>query len=85
MDILVFTVEELICEENQVCDEWKLQPSGRFAHSENYIRQLVKHTKLLDPGQLQILNIEKITPRYENGYPISGLLVVMEKQKQREA
>ena len=82
-DVLIFSVEEKINtkESNEVSvdninSDWFLQPSGRFAHSESYIRRLIEE----DCNGLEIISLERITPRYENGRPIKGLLVTVIKQ-----
>lgn len=78
-DILIFTVEERNHIENpeDAGDEgWFLQPSGRFAHRESYIRTVIEK----DCEDLRIISLERITPRYENGQPIKGLLVTIVKE-----
>jgi len=69
-DIFAFTVEKTSPDPDS---GWKLLPSGRFAHSEEYIRSLVD-------GQgvgAKIISLQSITPRFENGQPVSGLLVTI--------
>ena len=78
-DIFIFTVEEKINVDSsdEVDDDgWILQLSGRFAHRESYIRTVVKE----DCEDLKIVSLKRITPRYENGQPIKGLLVTLVKE-----
>lgn len=72
-DIMIFTVEESIGE-IETEDGWSLQPSGRFTHSEKYIRDLIG-----EYASLRIDSLDRIVPRYENGEPISGMLLVVKK------
>ena len=69
-DIFAFTVERNALETDS---GWKLLPSGRFAHSEEYIRQLC-----LEHGiSAANISIENIIPRFENGRPVEGMLVLI--------
>ena len=84
-DVLIFTVEENVNVNNNIDastskedDGWFLQKSGRFAHSERYIRKLIE-AECID---LKIVSLEKITPRYENELPIKGMLVTVMKMKE---
>jgi predicted TPR repeat methyltransferase len=73
---LIFTVEHLekqletqnINIKSESESDWFLQESGRFAHSEDYIRKLASESGLF------IDSLEYIVPRKENGKSIYGLL-----------
>lgn len=69
-DVFVFTVERTELESNY---GWRLLSSGRFAHSEEYIRLLFLEQS---GGKANIL-IENIIPRFENGQPVEGMLVLI--------
>jgi predicted TPR repeat methyltransferase len=56
-DVFSFSVEELERTNDDLVQDWKLLSSGRFAHSESYIRRLV------EKSELSLLKVEKITPR----------------------
>ncbi|AEV37770.1 methyltransferase protein [Pseudovibrio sp. FO-BEG1] len=45
---------------------------GRFAHSALYLREL------LEASGFTLIEIEEVTPRFENGEPVQGLVVVAE-------
>ncbi|MFS8181625.1 class I SAM-dependent DNA methyltransferase [Pseudovibrio denitrificans] len=45
---------------------------GRFAHSAHYLREL------LEASGFTLIEIEEVTPRFENGEPVQGLVVVAE-------
>ncbi len=46
---------------------------GRFAHSADYLR------KVLDDNGFTLLELDGITPRFEDGKPVLGLVVVAQK------
>lgn len=71
--------------EQGTCDAtsslYRLQRSGRFAHSEGYIRQAVAETEV-EGGRTGALTVQSITPevlRYDKSRPVHGLLVVLER------
>ncbi|MDS7596105.1 class I SAM-dependent methyltransferase [Agrobacterium tumefaciens] len=67
--LFAFSVEDAIGEEGFV-----LQPSLRYAHSENYIRGL-----LAESG-MDVLDVEKTTIRKDAGKPLSGILFLSRKR-----
>lgn len=89
-DYLIFSVEEIKDDINNKPYKYprkrnadpdigyKLQTSGRFAHSESYIRRLTKEFP-----DLRIVSLDRIVPRYENSVPLSGMLVLMGKRRKR--
>ncbi len=66
---IAFSVEKL--EDNQ--SDYKLFPSGRYAHSQAYI------TKCLDRHELQLVELIKADVRNQSGKPVKGLLIVAAK------
>ena len=54
-------------------NEYRLQPSGRFAHSKDYLKRLARDNGLV------VQSMNEVTPRVENGRPVDGLLVVLSK------
>lgn len=85
---LVFTVEDLskqLLQEGEEEDEfyrkqkgYRLQKSGRFAHSSSYIEQCIHAISSLDAG-FAVESIRPIVPRYDKGQPVLGLLIVAQK------
>lgn len=54
--------------------DFKLNASGRYSHSSNYLLNVIDHKKL----KLKVLKVEQI--RHQNGRPVMGHVVVMQKQ-----
>ena len=69
-DILTFTVEALD-EENEF--GWMLQRTGRFAHRKRYIIQLA------EKYGFEVIKLESIIPRLEQGNEIKGYLAILRK------
>lgn len=93
---LVFTVEDLskqLLQEEEEDEEdgshrkqqkgYRLQKSGRFAHSTSYIEQCIHAISSLDAG-FTVNSIRPIVPRYDKGQPVHGLLIVAQKQQHRD-
>jgi predicted TPR repeat methyltransferase len=66
----VFTLER---SEVDLEQGFKIQPHGRFSHSETYIRDV-----MVSAG-LALIKLEKVMLRYEGGVPVDGFLVVARK------
>lgn len=66
---LAFTVEAAGPE----IEDWKLNPNGRYAHTAAYVRQE------LDAAGLFSQTINSVILRKESGNPVSGYLIVAEK------
>ncbi|MCQ8104784.1 tetratricopeptide repeat protein [Methylomonas sp. SURF-2] len=66
----VFTLER---SEADLEQGFKIQPHGRFSHSEAYIRDVLVSAGLTPAG------LEKVMLRYEGGVPVDGFLVVARK------
>ena len=65
---------ELIEQLPQQCSSrWMLQPSGRFAHSNEYLRELVKSFP-----KLVLRNLISFVPRTDGGKDINGVLVIID-------
>jgi len=84
---LVFTVEDLSLQHGAGEGEddphrkqkgYRLQKSGRFAHSSSYIEECVHAISSLDAG-FKVDSIRPIVPRYDKGQPVHGLLIVAQK------
>ena len=58
--------------------KYKLQSSGRIAHSYNFIKMASLQAKF------KIIEISKAIPRYDRGQPVEGYLVVLKKEKNGE-
>jgi len=67
---LAFTTERV---DNPLDGDWKLQPSGRFAHKKSYVDQLALRNGLTAAEYFEM------TPRLEGGKPIAGQLFVFQK------
>ena len=66
----IFTTEHLLSSNS---NGYQLQPSGRFAHTKEYLMRLAyEHDLVLN-------SMTEVTPRVENGRPVDGLLVVLSK------
>lgn len=64
--ILAFSVEKLSGND----DDYQLFPSGRYAHSQNYIQDcLIRHG-------FQLVQLKEADVRNQSGNPVKGLLVV---------
>ncbi|WP_315918548.1 methyltransferase [Mesorhizobium sp. SP-1A] len=63
--LLAFTLEKLAGD-----GDFALQPSRRYAHSQNYVR------RLLEANGLSLLSLEERILRQDRGEPIVGLVVV---------
>ncbi len=63
-----FTVEDLAADPTQTT--FKLNYTGRFSHTELYVRQS------LEAAGLQCLSLQKVILRKEAGEPVTGQLVV---------
>lgn len=66
----VFTLERT---EENIAQGFKIQPHGRFGHTEAYVENV-----LMLAGLAPIL-LEKVMLRYEGGVPVDGFLVVARK------
>lgn len=64
---LAFTVERL--EDAAAADDFNLDPSGRYRHSEAYLR------RVLAQAEMEIASLETVTLRLEGGQPVIGFLV----------
>jgi predicted TPR repeat methyltransferase len=64
--ILAFSVEKL----DDTPEDYRLYPSGRYAHSQNYIRTC------LDLHGFTAVEISETVIRQQSGQPVNGLLVV---------
>lgn len=64
---LAFTVERL--EDAAAADDFNLDPSGRYRHSEAYLR------RVLAQAGMEIASLETVTLRLEGGQPVIGFLV----------
>lgn len=67
---IIFTVE------NCLDAAFKLNPTGRYAHSEEYIKETCNSLKLA------IKSVTDITPRYQQQEPIEGKLYIIQVRKQ---
>jgi len=67
---IAFSVEEL---KNNTKD-YQLFPSGRYAHSQKYIQEILKR------HELEPIKISKTDIRNQSGNPVKGLLTVSIKQ-----
>ena len=65
----IFTVEH--------CDDaaFKLNPTGRYAHSKEYINEVCANLKILIKGSIEI------TPRYQQEEPIAGRAYIVQIKK----
>ena len=68
--VLIFSCERISSEEAGP-DGWKLRPSGRFAHSRQYVEAMAKAA-----GGYELLGYNEIVPRMEYGQPVLGHLFV---------
>ncbi|MCK9605179.1 MAG: tetratricopeptide repeat protein [Methylomonas sp.] len=66
----VFTLEEF---EEDIAQGFKIQPHGRFSHTEAYIQDVI-----LAAG-FTMIKLERVMLRYEGGVPVDGFLVVARK------
>ena len=64
--VLVFTVEE--AKEPELADSYVLQPHGRYAHGQSYVRRVLAEAGLVP-------HIERGELRLEAGLPVAGLVV----------
>ena len=62
----VFTVER--CDET-LDEGFKINPHGRFSHTENYVRNVIA-------CQLKLIDIRPVLLRYEVSQPVNGFLVI---------
>lgn len=67
---LIFTLEGT---EETVSQGYKINPHGRFSHSEAYV------LRVLELVGLKRVKLEKVMLRYEAGVPVDGFLVVASK------
>ncbi len=63
--LLAFSLEKLAGD-----DDFRLQPSRRYAHSENYVR------RLLEQNGLTLLSLDERALRQDRGEPVAGMIVV---------
>ena len=49
---------------------WKLTTSGRYAHCRDYVEKAAE-------GQLQVVKVAAVTPRWNRGKPVDGTLFLM--------
>jgi predicted TPR repeat methyltransferase len=68
---LVFSVEQLV---DETATGFRLNPSGRYAHSEGYLRR-----QLADCG-FETVDLDYVTLRTEAQKPVAGLIVVATPQ-----
>ncbi|MCC8989063.1 MAG: tetratricopeptide repeat protein [Candidatus Contendobacter sp.] len=68
---LVFTVEGIA--DPEITTGFTLTLSGRYQHSEAYLRQT------LAQAGLTLTTLDQVTPRMESNQPVAGLLVVAHK------
>jgi predicted TPR repeat methyltransferase len=66
---IAFSVEEL----NDKNKDYQLFPSGRYAHSQKYIQQVLRRHGLIT------IQIGKADLRNQSGIPVKGLLILCEK------
>ena len=66
---IAFSVEKL----KEDATDYQLYPSGRYAHSQNYIRSC------LNRHGFKPLEMDSREIRKQSGHPVKGLLVVAEK------
>ncbi|MDY6790287.1 MAG: tetratricopeptide repeat protein [Thermodesulfobacteriota bacterium] len=67
---IAFSVEEL----KDNTKNYQLFPSGRYAHSQKYIQEILKR------HELKIIKISKTDIRNQSGNPVKGLLIVSIKK-----
>ena len=67
---IAFSVEKL--KDNTT--KYQLYPSGRYAHSQEYIQEC------LNRHELKIMEINKTDIRNQSGNPVKGLLIVAIKK-----
>ena len=72
--IVIFTIELLVINEQQLQQEFLLADTGRYKHSQQYITRVAK-----DAG-LQIKYMVEIMPRLNRGKEVKGMLVVLTPQ-----
>lgn len=65
---LAFTLEEII--ETETPPDFCLELSGRYRHSEAYLRRALAEAGLI------LTTLERVTPRMESNRPVAGLLAV---------
>jgi predicted TPR repeat methyltransferase len=70
----VFTVERI---EDNLAGEYKIHPHGRFSHTEDYLRNVIKSAGLV------LQKLDKVMLRYEAGEPVNGFLVVANSELYR--
>jgi predicted TPR repeat methyltransferase len=58
----------------EVLPDYKLNPNGRYSHSSKYLLGLIDAKRFI----LHILEVAQI--RFENGQPVMGYVVIMQKQ-----
>lgn len=64
---ILFTVEH---NADDTANGYILNPSGRYRHTERYIRDVVQN------ADLHMVQLDKVVLRYEYGEPVNGLLAV---------
>lgn len=67
---LIFTLERTT---EKLPLGYKINPHGRFSHSEEYVREAIRTAGLI------LIKLEKVMLRYEAGIPVDGFLVVAQK------
>lgn len=72
--LLVFSVEKII--EENTSEPFRLNPHGRYSHSEEYVRNT-----LMGAG-LEVVNISIENLRNEGGVPVVGMIFTAIKSKQ---
>lgn len=70
--IAAFTLEET--KQPAAGDGFQLNPHGRYSHTEDYVRRIV------DLAQLSLVCADSAVLRLENGRPVYGFVVVVDKQ-----
>mmetsp|Transcript_15656 Transcript_15656/g.25735 ORF Transcript_15656/g.25735 Transcript_15656/m.25735 type:complete len:573 (-) Transcript_15656:34-1752(-) len=73
---LIFSCERIEEEEGS---KWKLQKSGRYAHSKSYVVDTAA------TAGYKLVGYEQITPRYEKGEPVKGHLFQFSLEKDQDA
>ena len=56
-------------------EEWALRDTGRYAHRRDYVMGLAKKVGL------DVVDVQEMSPRMDQGKPIPGFLFVMRKHR----
>ena len=73
--LLIFSVESLAISPDieDAGREWKLLPTGRYAHAADYIAETARRVGL------HLRSIVEEPLRYQDGLPVEGPIVVLER------